>query len=209
MKVAENEAVEQGLLTITQGTDNTMADNGQLFFIVGNAGSGKDALLSEVLLRWPASARPIHIPQRTVSRPPHDSEPYISVTPDVFEKLKRHNNFFLTWHIYGTSYGIPIAIPEWLENGHHVIVNVSRASIGQARTRIPDLKVIFVKVPFEITLIRLKSRGRELEDDPVFQQRLQRAKENQILEEADFTIDNSCSLEAAATKLLNYLLSFD
>ena len=186
-----------------------MTHKGQLFLIVGNAGSGKDSLLKEVLQRWPASAKPIRIPQRTISRPPHDSEPYISVTPEVFDDLKRQNKFWLTWYIYGTHYGIPITILEWLKQGQHVIVNVSRTIIPQARKSMPDLKVVFVKVPLEITLQRLRSRARETEADPAFQQRLQRARENQILESADFTMENSDSLESAAATLLNYLLSFD
>ena len=186
-----------------------MAEDGQLFFIVGNAGSGKDSLLKEVLRRWPPSAKPIRIPQRTISRPPHDSEPYISVTPEAFNELKRRNEFGLTWHIYGTNYGIPKSILDWQKQGQHVIVNVSRKIIPQARKRLPDLKVIFVRVPFEITLYRLRYRGREPEDDPAFQQRLRRARENQNFESADFIVENSGPLELAAKKLLAYLLSFD
>jgi ribose 1,5-bisphosphokinase PhnN len=95
-----------------------------------------------------------------------------------------------------------------MERGQHVIVNVSRNIIRRARENIPDLKIIFVKVPFEITSQRLISRCREPESDPAFRQRLQRAKECPILKDADFVVDNSGSLETAAITLLNYLLSF-
>ena len=186
-----------------------MTDIGQLFLIVGNAGSGKDSLLKEVKQRWPASAKPIRIPQRTISRPPHDSEPFISVTTEEFDDLKRQNKFWLTWYIYGTHYGIPNSILEWIDQGEHVIANVSRSIIPQARKMMPDSKVIFISVPIEITLQRVRTRARETENDPTFQQRLQRAKENQTLREADFTIENTGSLESAVARLLNYLLSFD
>ena len=194
---------------ISRQSHTIMANRGQLFLIVGNAGSGKDSLLKEVKQRWPASAKPIRITQRTISRPPHDSEPYISVTPEAFDDLKRQNKFLLTWFIYGTHYGIPITILEWIEQGEHVVANVSRSIIPQARKIMPDLKVIFISVPLEITLKRVRSRAREPENDPAFQERLQRAKENQTLKEADLTIENTGSLEAAIARLLNYLLSFD
>jgi len=185
-----------------------MNDRGLLFFIVGNSGSGKDALLEEIRHRWPSSARSIQIPRRYITRAPHDSEAYVSVTPEEFQELKRRNTFWLTWHVYQTDYGIPAIILDWLKQGQHVMVNVSRNIIPQARKEISDLKVIFVTVAFEVTLQRLKSRSRELENDPLFQQRLQRAQENLHLKEADVSIDNGGSLEIAAKNLIDYLLSF-
>ena len=185
-----------------------MNDRGQLFLIVGNSGSGKDALLEEIRRRWPSSARPIRIPRRYITRAPHDSEAYVSVTPEAFEELQRRHTFWLTWHVYQTDYGIPAIILDWLKQGQHVIVNVSRDIIPQARKEMPELKVIFVTVPRDVALQRLKSRSRESEDDPIFQQRLQRAQKNLFLKEADIIVDNRHSLEIAAQNLIDYLLSF-
>ena len=185
-----------------------MQDYGQLFLIVGNSGSGKDTLLREVLRQWPGSAGPIRIPHRCITRPTHDSEPFISVTSENFDELNQQGKFCLTWHVYDTDYGVPATIFNWLDQGVSVIVNVSRNIIPQARQLIPDLKVIFVSVPLDITLQRIKSRNRESEGGPGFQQRLARAKENQTLADADFVVDNSVPLEEAAEELLNYMLSF-
>ena len=185
-----------------------MDNSGQLFLIVGNSGSGKDTLLEAVLKRWPTSARQIRIPQRYITRPAHGSEPFISVTAKDFDELNQQGKFCLTWHVYDTDYGVPETIFNWLDQGVSVIVNVSRDIIPQARQLIPNLKVIFVSVPLDITLQRIKSRNRESEDDPGFQQRLARAKENQTLADADFVVDNSVPLEEAAENLLGYMLSF-
>jgi len=185
-----------------------MGDRGQLFLITGNSGSGKDSLLKDVLKRWPASARPIRIPQRYITRPAHGSEPFVSVTSEDFDELNQQGKFCLTWHVYDTDYGVPVTILNWLDQRVSVIVNVSRKIIPQARQLIPNLKVIFVSVPLAVTLQRIKSRNRESEDDPGFQQRLARAKENQTLVDADFVVDNSVPLEEAAEKLSGYLLSF-
>ena len=184
-----------------------MQDYGQLFLIVGNSGSGKDTLLREVLRQWPGSAGPIRIPHRYITRPTHASEPFISVTPEAFADLKQQGKFCLTWHVYETDYGVPMTIINWLQQGDPVIVNVSRKIIPQARLQIPDLKVIFVYLPLEVTLQRIKARSRESEDDPGFQQRLARAKENQTLTEADFVVDNSGPLDEAVEALLKYLLT--
>jgi len=185
-----------------------MNGKGRLFLIVGNSASGKDSLLREVLRQWPASARPIRVPRRYITRPAHDSEPFIPVTPEAFEDLKQRNQFFLTWHAYGADYGLPDTVRDWLAQGHAVIANVSREVIPAVRKKIPDARVIFVTVPFPIAQQRLKSRNREPEGDPVFQQRLMRAKENQTPPGVDFVVDNSAPLEVAAEKLRTYLLSF-
>ena len=182
--------------------------SGHLFLIVGNSGSGKDSLLEEVMARWPDSARPLKNPRRYITRPAHKSEPFFSVTVEEFENLKQQGKFCLSWHVYDTHYGVPAKIINWLQQGDAVIVNVSRAVIPRARQMFTDLKVIFVSVPFETTLERIKSRNRESIHDPGFKQRVARAQENQTLPDADFVVDNSGSLEDAAGELLNYLLSF-
>jgi ribose 1,5-bisphosphokinase len=185
-----------------------LGENGQLFLIVGNSGSGKDALLRGVLKRWPVSARPIRIPQRYITRPAHDSEPFISVIPEEFAVLKQQGKFCLTWHVYDAAYGVPAAILDWLDEGSVVIVNVSRDIIPQARQLVNNLKVIFVAVPLKISLQRIRARNRESENDPGFEQRMARAMANQTLAEADFVVDNSVPLDEAAEKLIDYILSF-
>ena len=185
-----------------------MNHTGRLFLIVGNSGSGKDALLTEVLARWPASVNPIRIPQRYITRPAHDYEHSISVTAREFGDFERKNKFWLTWHVYNTDYGIPTIVLEWLRRRQDVAINVSREIIPRARRIIPDLKVIFVSVPLEITLQRMRSRRREAENQQSFQRRLHRAEANQTLKNSDFIIDNSGSLDVSANKLLSYLLTF-
>jgi ribose 1,5-bisphosphokinase len=181
---------------------------GQLFFLVGNWGSGKDSLLKEALLHWPEDLSLVKIPKRYITRPPHETEPFYSVTKKEFEELKENGIFCLTWHIYDLDYGVPYTIVEWLEKGEIVVVNVSRTIIPDAREQFPDLKVLFVEVPYEITLARIKNRGREAEDDPVFKARVDRARKNQTLPEADFIIENTAALEIGGEKLRNYLVQF-
>ncbi len=122
--------------------------------------------------------------------------------------MKNNHEFSLTWHIYDLDYGVPKIVENWLSDGNTVIINVSRTIIPEARQKFPDLKVIFVKVPFEITLARIKSRGREAEDDKMFKERVKRAKENQNFPSADIIIDNSGDLQIAVKNFRDIILSY-
>ncbi|MCK5346936.1 MAG: hypothetical protein KAR20_26185 [Candidatus Heimdallarchaeota archaeon] len=181
---------------------------GQLFFLVGNSGSGKDSLLKAALEAWPSNLPSIKIPRRYITRPPHETEIFHSITPKEFQKMKLAGKFCFTWHIYDLDYGVPHEILQWLQQDALVVVNVSRKIIPEARREFPTLKVIFVKVPFEITLERIKHRGREDPSDPVFQERVSRARKLEHFSDADFVVDNSGDLKIGATQLRDYLLSF-
>ncbi len=181
---------------------------GQLFLIVGNSGSGKDSLIEEALKDYPEDKKPIKIPRRYITRLPHETEPFISVTEEEFLKLKEEDKFILDWHIYDLYYGVPASVLDWLKDDINVLVNVSRSILDEARQKIPGVKVIFVQVPFETTKERILSRGREDENDPVFKERLERAKKKQTLPSADKVIDNSGPLEEGGKELRDYLLSF-
>jgi ribose 1,5-bisphosphokinase len=185
-----------------------MRKSGLIFLIVGNSGSGKDSLIKSVMEKWPKDRPPIKIPQRYITRPPHETEPFISVSVEEFQKIKKANKFLFDWFIYDIYYGVPREVLDWVNQGHHVLINVSRNIIPQARQQVKNLKVIFVYVPFDVTQARVKSRAREKEDDPQFKERVERAKTMQDMPDADFIVDNSGALEIGAQKLLDYLLKF-
>jgi ribose 1,5-bisphosphokinase len=181
---------------------------GTCFIIVGNSGSGKDSLISWALSNYPKDARAIYIPKRFITRPPHESEPFISVSPEEFQEKSKRGDFVLEWHIYGLSYGLGYDVVEKLNEGYNAIINISRTVIPDAKRKIPNCKVIFVKVPFETTMERVKTRGRENENDPVFKERIERAKNMQDLPDADFVVENTGTIEEGGKKLLDYLLRF-
>jgi len=176
---------------------------GTLFLIVGNSGSGKDSIISGVVKEYPSNLKQIYAPKRYITRPPSESEKNISITPKEFRELEEKGGFALSWHIYELDYGIPKNIEKCLKKGHPVIVNVSRTVIEVARKKYKNTKVIFVEVPFEITLKRIKDRKRETEK--LLKKRIERARQNQKLPTADFTVDNSGELDDAISQLLEYI----
>jgi len=177
---------------------------GTLFLIVGNSGSGKDSIISGVIEKYPLNLKKIYNPKRYITRPPSKTEENIHITPIEFKKLSEQGQFAFEWHIYGLDYGIPTKIDEFLLKEHPVIVNVSRTIIKEARKSYKNLKVIFINVPLEITIDRLKERGREKEK--YLDKRIHRARDHQEFQEADYLIDNTGPLDYAVDRLLDYII---
>jgi ribose 1,5-bisphosphokinase len=180
---------------------------GTLFIITGNSGSGKDSIIKEIQKIWPVEKIPLRVATRYITRPSHESEPYVYLKPDVFNRLKNDRQFFLTWHIYGLDYGIGKEVFQWISQGIHVLVNVSRTVIPQARKLLPSVKVIFISVPLDITISRLNKRRRESKNGDEFKMRLFRARENQNCPGADFIIENVGQLDHSVLILFDYMLS--
>jgi len=180
---------------------------GKLFLIVGNSGSGKDSIIKEIQKIWPVGKIPLRVATRYITRPPHESEPYVYLKPDVFYQLKNEGKFCLTWHSYGFDYGIGKEVFQWIFEGINVMANVSRTIIPKANQKIPSVKVILISVPYEMAISRLKKRKREPENGNEFKMRLLRAKENLKCPDADFVIENVGPLDQSVLKLRNYMLS--
>jgi len=180
---------------------------GKLFLIVGNSGSGKDSIIKEIQKMWPVGKIPLRVATRYITRPPHESEPYVYLKPDVFYQLKNEGKFCLTWHSYGFDYGIGKEVFQWIFEGINVMANVSRTIIPKANQKIPSVKVILISVPYEMAISRLKKRKREPENGNEFKMRLLRAKENLKCPDADFVIENVGPLDQSVLKLRNYMLS--
>ncbi|MFX1309925.1 MAG: phosphonate metabolism protein/1,5-bisphosphokinase (PRPP-forming) PhnN [Promethearchaeota archaeon] len=178
--------------------------SGTLFLVVGNSGSGKDSIIYGVAKKYPQNLKQIQIVKRYITRPPSETEDNYSITPNEFKEMEQQGKFALKWHIYHLDYGVPIEIDEWLNKGHPVLVNVSRTIVAEAREKYDNIKVVFIEVPFEITLKRVKDRRRETGD--LLNERLERARTHQNFSSADFVVDNSGDLDTAIDQFLNYIL---
>lgn len=177
---------------------------GTLFLVVGNSGSGKDSIIQGAVKKYPNDPNKLFVPKRYITRPPSKTEENISVSPREFKIMSKDGRFALKWHIYGLAYGIPIEIDERLKNGHPVAINVSRTIIPEAREKYENIKVIFIEVPFDITLKRLKERTREI--GKRLEERIERARNNQQFPQADFIVNNSGLLDDAIDQFLNYVI---
>lgn len=177
---------------------------GILFLVVGNSGSGKDSILQGAVKNYPPNLKQLYVPKRYITRTPSETEENIAISPDEFKVMSKEGKFALKWHIYGLDYGVPIDIDDWLRKGHPVAVNVSRTIVSEAREIYDNIEVLFIQVPFETTLKRLKERGRESEKR--MKERIERAKNNQRFPEADYIINNSGQLNDAITQFLQFII---
>ena len=177
---------------------------GTLFLIIGNSGSGKDSIINGVVQKFSSHLKQIYAPKRFITRKPSDSEQNIPISFHEFRLMEEEGKFALSWHIYGLDYGVPIEIEKYLKRGHPVMINVSRTIVAEAKKRYKNIKVIFIKVPFEISYQRIKDRKRETKD--LLNERIERARMNQNFPEADFVLDNSGDLNNSIDTCLKYLL---
>ena len=178
---------------------------GTLFLIVGNSGSGKDSIISGVIKKYPDNLKKVYQSKRYITRPMSEFEDNYFITPEKFKEMEKQGKFALKWHSYGLDYGVPIEIDKWLKMGHPVIVNVSREVIANARLVYRNVKAVFIDAPSEITLKRIKMRGRECGEN--LKERAKRAMMHQKLQGVDFVVDNSGELDDAIDQFLNYSIN--
>ncbi|TCP63208.1 ribose 1,5-bisphosphokinase [Rhodovulum bhavnagarense] len=131
---------------------------GRLFAVVGPSGAGKDTLMEAVHARRPD----LRLVRRVITRAVEaGGECFEPVSEAVFFQRLAAGDFALHWRAHGLFYGIPARIDDWLARGEDVVFNGSRAVLGAAAARYPELRVVHVTARPETLARRLKGRGRE------------------------------------------------
>lgn len=166
---------------------------GTLFLIVGPSGAGKDTLI--------AAARPLLgdryvFPRRMITREGGPGEVHEVESVASFEARERAGDFALAWRAHGLAYGVPMSIADVLRSGQHVVVNVSRTVVGEARARYAPVRVVLVTAPPDVLVARLRARGRE----PGETIAARVGREHEV--EADAVIINDGPLETAVAAFL-------
>ena len=170
---------------------------GTLFLIVGPSGSGKDTLIAAARERLGAG---YVYPRRTITRPADaGGEDHLAETAAGFEARESAGDFALTWRAHGLTYGIPASIDEELARGQHVVVNVSRTAVPEARKRFAPARVVLVTASPDTLRTRLVARGRE--DADALVERLERAPPV----DADVIIMNDGALHTAGDAFVDAL----
>ncbi|MBA7641694.1 Ribose 1,5-bisphosphate phosphokinase PhnN [subsurface metagenome] len=147
----------------------------------------------------------LQVPKRVITRQSSDTEKFEPVDTETFYKLRESGEFILEWESYEHFYGIRREVMDWLDAGHPVILNISRNVVQTARETFPDVRVIFIRVPLDVTADRIIERGRESYKEVL--NRVVRAQEHQDYEGADFIVDNVGNIEETSQKVLDYLVA--
>lgn len=176
---------------------------GALVMIVGPSGAGKDTLLRLVRGMLGADGKVV-FPRRSVTRESSSFEDNEVVSGPDFERNASSGNYALWWRAHGHGYGISRSIDGDLAAGRMVVVNVSRAIIGDARRRYERAFVVLITAPAEVLAARLATRNRDSDGD--LQARLERVPPGPSFI-ADATICNIDSAEDRARELVRFLSS--
>jgi ribose 1,5-bisphosphokinase len=180
---------------------------GQLFYLMGASGVGKDSLLFYLQSHLAATDK-VMLPRRYITRDTQaGGEPHIEISPEAFERHVGEGKFAMHWYSHGYAYGIGIEIEEWLEQGYQVVINGSRHYLESARESYPDLLPVLITVSHDQLAQRLISRGRESREE--IEQRLVRAEalDHSLKDSNLIRLSNDGPLQEAGNSLLKLILN--
>lgn len=173
---------------------------GTLFLVAGPSGAGKDTLLDAARRHFRHDPRYV-FPRRLITRAADaGGEDHITLSPAAFAARKADGKLLLDWTAHGLSYGIDGSAADALAGGRHVVVNVSRSVLPEARKRYPPVRILSVEVPPAVLRRRLRQRGRESAAD--LEERLRRASSFTVAGDDVTVIRNGGDLETAAAQFV-------
>lgn len=172
-----------------------------LFVFSAPSGAGKTTIIRELFkeflnLRFSVSC---------TTRPKRENEThgndYHFISIEEFNDKKAKGEFIETEEVHGNFYGTLKSETEpYLKSDIHLIFDVDVKGALTIKKLYPEAVTIFIDVPEEELVKRLK--GRNTESDDVIQKRLSRIKlEIEQKDKFDFTVDNSKGLEYAVNKV--------
>ncbi|MBK8395028.1 MAG: guanylate kinase [Leptospiraceae bacterium] len=168
-----------------------VSPRGILYIISSVAGGGKSTLISLLLKKYPDIHFSISVTSRPVRPGDEPGVNYHFVSREEFQKLIGQN-FFLEWALvhdnyYGTSKRY---IEKEIRKGHKVILDIDVQGFRIIKSKISNMKSIFILPPSEeIWIERLKKRGSDSPES--IEKRIRNGKkELTLVNEYDFQIVN-------------------
>ena len=167
---------------------------GQLYYIIGPSGSGKDSIISGLREQF---VKDLVVAHRYITRAADaGGENHVELSDDEFFIRYSRNMFAMSWQAHGMSYGIGQEVHQWMNAGLSVVVNGSRAYLNAARDLFGEQLVpVVVSVKPEVLEARLQARGRESEAEITL--RLQRASDYCL--DSLSTLNNTLCIDNSGT----------
>lgn len=189
-------------MAISTSQQQAETGSGQLFYIMGASGAGKDTLLRG-FQEHPGAGPGTLVAHRYITRAPGDgTENHVPLSNTGFEQRVTRGDFAMHWSANGYRYGIDREIDLWLAQGSQVLVNGSRGYLDQALSRYGNTLVpVLVSVDLARLQQRLVLRGREPAEE--IDARIRRARElEQQLPPGCLIVENNGSVAEAVSGLL-------
>jgi ribose 1,5-bisphosphokinase len=186
-----------------KGREIDILSSATLFLIVGPSGVGKDTLIDGAKATLSHNKNYV-FPDRFITRPADaGGEEHIEVSTRDFEIAQKSGHYALFWHAHGLGYGIPIGIKDLLDTSHHIIVNVSRTVLDQARRDFAKVRIISITAPSQVLATRLAARGRETTAE--IDDRIARAAAYTVAGPDVIQLINDADRDTAIEKLISIL----
>lgn len=175
---------------------------GTFVAVIGASGAGKDTILAGA--RAALAGDPAFLfPRRVITRPADQHEDNEAISPDAFDAQARSGAFLLSWNANRHCYGLPASLERDLEDGRHIVCNVSRTVVEEIRHRFPKSLIIEIRVDPIVLIDRLARRGRESAD--VQSERFRRSASLAAMPLADIVIDNNGEADVALAHFIRAL----
>lgn len=176
--------------------------SGAWIFVCGPSGAGKDSVIASARQTLLAQ-KDIIFARRMVTRAMQAGSDHDPLTESDFHALVRAGGLRWHWQAHGFHYGIAQRYAADVQAGRLVVVNGSRAHVGELPPS-PDVRVVQVTAGPAQLAARLTQRGRDASG--AVAERLAR-NTGFIGMRADCVIVNEAELSAAGQKLADYLMA--
>ncbi len=168
-----------------------------LFVICAPSGAGKTTIIHELFKIFPELAFSVSATTRSKRPKETDGKDYHFISMDAFLTKKANNEFIETEEVHGNFYGTLKSETEpFLKSNKHMIFDVDVKGAVSIKNMYPEAVTIFIDVPYEELIRRLKNRNTETEEQ--IEKRASRIKmEVEMKNRFDYIVDNSKGLDSA------------
>jgi ribose 1,5-bisphosphokinase len=174
---------------------------GQLLYIIGASGVGKDSLIGYSRRKINGLLH-VAYAHRYITRPATaGGENHVELSVEEFKLRKDRGLFSLYWGSHQNWYGIGSEIDIWLNNNFTVVVNGSREYLPQAQKKYKDIVPILITANPDTLRKRLLERNRESPEE--IEKRISRSEEINFDSKNLITIANDGPIEHAGEFLIS------
>ncbi len=172
-----------------------------LFVICAPSGAGKTTIIKELFGRIPNLSFSVSATTRKKRTGETEGKDYHYLSLDEFNKRKANGEFIETEEVHGNYYGTLKSETEpFLKINNNMIFDVDVKGALSIKKMYPEAVSIFIDVPFDVLLRRLKNRNTETEEE--IEKRVSRIKlEVELKNQFDHIVNNSNGLSNAVQEI--------
>ncbi|MCX7877737.1 MAG: guanylate kinase [Ignavibacteria bacterium] len=183
-----------------------------IFVISAPSGAGKTTIIKELFRNIPDLRFSVSATTRKKRPDEQEGEDYYFITREEFNEMIDKGEFIEWEEVHGNLYGtLKKKIEPFVSGNEKLVLDVDVKGALSIKKVFPDAVMIFIKVPDEELISRLRDRNTESEAE--LSKRIMRIKEEQKLSsEFDFVIENrnsSAGPEEAVKKIKEIIQNYN